>query len=155
MAAPPNGAVVVGGGFNQHGDVGCENPDLRALTELPQGGACLCQLRQCRRRATSFNRPKGCLYELRLKQDATLCPTRASHLAPQALTHSYGESQRYVRMNIRKLAPAALSLIFLPWGCLPWRVPHFSRFGQGRRFISLRGIVSAASGGKGNRATQR
>ena len=93
----PNGAVVVGGGFNQHGDVGCENPDLRVFSPsyLKAGPRPLPAATMLGAEPLRFKvGQKGASIELRLKQDATLCPVKGvAFLAPQALTHSYGESQ--------------------------------------------------------------
>ena len=57
-----DGSVLVGGGFNQYGDVGCENPNIRIFRpKLPVTGAAarhLCD--SCQWRALNASRASGC-----------------------------------------------------------------------------------------------
>lgn len=102
----PDGRVVVGGGFNQYGDVGCENPNLRIFSPSY---------------FDSQNRPsvESDIDQIALSQSTIIIEYKGPRLhakkgvallAAQAFTHSYGQNQRYVRLDIVKLTDRYVSV---------------------------------------------
>jgi hypothetical protein len=105
-----DGRVLVGGGVNQNGDVGCENPTIRIFSPsyLSAGSRpIIIDVQQVGAVSTT----SGAVQPLQVspcERDvvigfsgvASLHPSRgAALLAVQAFTHSYGENQRYIPLN--------------------------------------------------------
>jgi len=104
----PDGRIVVGGGFNQYGDVGCENPNLRIFTPSYYDATNRPTLTSTSRleRIILGQTDVTLTYEGRRRLD----PTRGvALLAAQAFTHSYGQNQRYVRMEITSLSDSSVT----------------------------------------------
>ena len=103
----PDGSLLVGGGFNQYGDVGCENTDLIIYkpSYLMNGD-----------RSTITNIVKGSkVYAnttLEITYQGPLLSTNngASLVSVQSMTHSYGQNQRYVRLNILQLSNSKVTV---------------------------------------------
>lgn len=101
-----DGRVLVGGGFNQFGDVGCENPNLRLFTPS--------YFDRDRRPSLVSSIDRIVLGQsnvvLRFEGVTGLDSTRGvALLAAQAFTHSYGQNQRYVKMDIKSLSSTSVT----------------------------------------------
>jgi hypothetical protein len=102
-----DGRVLVAGGFNQLGDVGCENPNLRLfrpsyLSQGPQPrltGAATAEL---------LLHPGDAAVSIPYDGSALHPEKGAALVAVQAFTHSYGQNQRYVRLPIRNCTASAV-----------------------------------------------
>lgn len=100
-----DGSIILGGGFNQFGDVGCENPNIRMfrpsyLFHGPRPVISPAFLNQLS--GEPFIVKVGQL-QVRIPLDApiTLHSTKGvALLAVQDFTHSYGENQRYIPLPI-------------------------------------------------------
>lgn len=95
-----DGSVLVGGGFNQYGDVGCENPNIRRYSPsyLAKGS------RPAYDPAVLDGVVKaGSQVSLDFTGAALHETKGVALLALQAFTHSYGQNQRYVRCRITNL----------------------------------------------------
>ena len=118
-----DGSIMLGSGFNQFGDVGCENPNVRLFSPsyLFRGPrpalapACVASLRGGQGLVV---RPGQ--RELRLPLDTARTPHVSLHktrgvalLAVQDFTHSYGENQRYVTLSVRAVS-AEVVVVSLP-----------------------------------------
>ena len=101
-----DGRIVVGGGFNQYGDVGCENPNLRIFNPSyydPEHRPSL---------ISSVDRFVLGQNDVMLKFEGVtgLDSIRGvALLAAQAFTHSYGQNQRYVKMEITSLTSTSVT----------------------------------------------
>ncbi len=108
----PDGTIILGGGFNQFGDVGCENPHLRLFYPPYLNNVAERPVLKLDGKWHS-NKP---LKFFAGQKNAKLYFTGATSLdkskgvallAPQAFTHSYGQNQRYVKMkNIKQTTHA-------------------------------------------------
>ena len=92
-----DGSIVVGGGFNQYGDVGCENPNIRRFYPSYMGVATKPSFAS-NSKLTLF--PGNTSIEIDFNGPELDSDRGAALLAVQAFTHSYGQNQRYVRLTI-------------------------------------------------------
>ena len=95
----PDGTVVVGGGFEQKGDVGCENPNIRIFqpSYLFKGPRPV--IMSVDGNAVNIIIHHGTTLEIQFSGVQSLHPVKpVGLLAVQAFTHSYGQNQRYVRL---------------------------------------------------------
>ena len=116
----PDGRVMVGGGFNQWGDVGCENPNLRLFSPSYLGtGMPRPRLTRLSDQLVDMKGEDEQVVELTLgssvrfehDQGVGLHPSRpASLVALQAYTHSYGQNQRHVQVLVRDRPGQGLTL---------------------------------------------
>lgn len=107
-ALMPDGSVMLGGGFNQFGDVGCENPNLRLffppyLHDLSTRPVLKYDQNWPADKPLTFF-PGQNAVRLLYSGSIRLHETKGvALLAVQAFTHSYGQNHRYVRMtNIKE-----------------------------------------------------
>ena len=107
-----DGTVLVGGGFNWRGDVGCENPTLRVFypSYLAQGARPTLVEAANNVSSAPLILQAGATLTLRFS-GARLHPTKgAALLAVQAFTHSYCQNQRYIRLHATTLASSSVTL---------------------------------------------
>merc|ERR1711871_514126 len=103
-ALMPEGSVMLGGGFNQFGDVGCENPNLRLffppyLHDLSTRPVLKYDQNWPADKPLTFF-PGQNSVRLLYNGSASLHKTKGvALLAVQAFTHSYGQNHRYVQMT--------------------------------------------------------
>lgn len=98
-----DGSIILGGGFNQYGDVGCENQNVRLFypsylslgdrpiiqSTYPHSGSEEVVIRCCQESfVITYTGP-----QLHASRPVAL-------LAVQAFTHSYGQNQRYVQLPV-------------------------------------------------------
>jgi hypothetical protein len=105
-----DGTILVGGGFNWRGDVGCENPNLRLFypSYLAQGARPI--LLDVTNSSAPLILQAGDTLSLRFS-GARLHPTKGvALLAVNAFTHSYCHNQRYVRLHATSLASSSVTL---------------------------------------------
>ena len=116
----PDGRVMVGGGFNQWGDVGCENPNLRLFSpSYLNTGKPRPRLTRLAGQTVSTEGEDEQVVELRLGSSATFEHDQsvvlhfnrpAALVALQAYTHSYGQNQRHVEVPVLNRPGEGLSL---------------------------------------------
>lgn len=101
-----DGSVVVGGGFNQHGDVGCENTDLQIYRPgyLSKGA------RPSFTSTSKFPLVLNLSAPVEFEFDPAVKVVGVSLLPPQAFTHSFGQSQRHVKLHVEQIRVATITV---------------------------------------------
>ena len=103
-----DGSVMIGGGFNQFGDVGCENPHLRLLYppylhDLTNRPVLQFDEKWPAEKPLTFYAGQNEVSLLFNGATSLDNVKGVALLAVQAFTHSYGQNQRYVKMgNIKQ-----------------------------------------------------
>ena len=141
-----DGRILVGGGFEQHGDVGCENPNLHIYSPS--------YLRNLNDRLVidgadtthtlDFNAsPDADKHTMDISYTFSRFPLDASKgvalLASQAFTHSYGENQRYVRLKVLSSSTDGSR------GSITAELPHYPVIFPGQYLLFLTNTDGAPS----------
>eukprot|EP00947_MAST-08B_sp_MAST-8B-sp1_P004763 g4763.t1 len=168
-----DGSILLGGGFEYHGDVGCENPTLRRLypgylsaakgkrpvvTKVTAGGKVVMGGQQRGEPSAEVTPSKQGETALSIEYTGPkLHPTHgAALLAAQAFTHSYGQNQRYVPLRVAAGGsdkPGVVQ-VFLPKVpvVLPGQYFLFLVSEQGKPSVGVHFHVGLAARGKGRGA---
>ncbi len=92
-----DGSLLVGGGYSQLGDVGCEEPTLQLFN--PSYIASGRERPLFHNESETLKLVPGSRFVIRTKQ-GSVTPVSVSLVAVQAFTHSYGQNQRHVTLPI-------------------------------------------------------
>jgi len=102
-----DGSVLIGGGYSQYGDVGCEEPNLQIFGPSYLAERSSRPLLADERQVIELL-PGGNV-TLKLKRGSAAA-TAASLVAVQAFTHSYGQNQRFVPLKVVDLSDLSITV---------------------------------------------